>query len=124
MTIDRILVAPSHASVEELASVISSVIDDEVKTILKADGPDVSRYFEFVFMDPDLAGERLIRGHHGFARGIAGSEGGGYTYLATDAQGSTDRILKALGERFGGNYLDEETGEQLFFCISEAPTPR
>jgi len=138
MTVDRILTMRGHVDVDQIANAIedSGVGSVRIERKVPPGHVGVPLYFWCYFQE--LGSEerakgrkgrkrdddRMLRCHHGNEGDSEGPfPGESYTYIATGAYGCTDIVLKALGQRFGGFYQDERTGEEVVFEATNAPVP-
>lgn len=123
MSVQRILTLPGHVPAGKLASAITDVIGKEVdvreRPAAPTDGVDL--WFVLSFREPGRSRlDREISCHHGHATDDPPFPGQPYTYMATGAFGCTDEVLRTLGRRFGGFYVDEDTGAEISFVDAEA----
>jgi len=120
MSEERSLSLRGHVDIRELSSIISASIDGKsVETSVQAGCAGVTQYFRFTFRDSSVRMDRLIRCHHGLESDNPRFRGEDYTFLVTGAFGATDRILKRIGEIFGGDYKDDLTNEEISFPFPE-----
>lgn len=120
MSEERSLMLRGHVDIKELSSIISASIDRKSVDSTLQDGTiGVTQYFRFTFRDSSLEKDRLIRGHHGLGAENPRFAGEDYTYLVTGAFGVTDKVLKRIGEIFGGDYEDDLTNETISFPFPE-----
>jgi len=138
MTVDRILTMRGHVEVDQIVSAMEDSGVESVRVERTVPPGDVGVplyfwcYFQELGSDEGARGrkgrkkddERTLRCHHGNEGDSEGPfPGENYTYIATGAYGCTDTVLKALGQRFGGVYHDEGTGEEVVFEAVNAPAP-
>jgi hypothetical protein len=130
MSEDRILWLPGLVDIEEIARTIEEVGVGAVR--VESFGPPkelgVVCYFDLYFRElgsrKKKDNERQVRGHQALKGDSVGHfPRHPYTMLSTGAFGCTDQVLKTLGQRFGGFYEDEATGEEISFDAPYAPSP-
>lgn len=130
MTVDVSLSTQGHIPIADIRDALEGIGAGPVTfEVTEYDDPamGMARRAKFVLRDPtDRRNQREVYMHHGMEPDdeemthVTGDE---YSYFRMGAHAGGPTVMRALAERYGGLYMNDETEEEVLLPYPGAPKP-